>query len=224
MQNKIALVTNGLNTIGTSVCRKLFGKGVQVIACYHNKDELDIARSWEVEQYKRGYDILTKFIDVSEYASCEEGVKQIENDYNSVDILVNSQNFTIKNPIDTHIKYLQNITMAVINNMAMRYYGRIINISPINIIIKDKITEFTKIISQQFSHKGITINTISPGYFETDLEGSFFDDLRKEIVSQIPVGRLGRPEEIARVVCFLAEKENSYITNANIPVNGGFYI
>lgn len=247
MNDKIALVTGGTGGIGTAICRHLARKGTHVIATYNRGGDHLAAKTWQAEQRKEGFDIAIKYVDVKNFESCAQLITQIENEYSAVDILINNAGITRDVPLhkmaleewnsvlQTNLDSIFNVTRHVINGMIKRYYGRIINISSINgqkgqygqanyAASKAGIHGFTKSLAQEVARKGITVNTISPGYIETNMVMSVPEKIREKIIEQIPIGRLGRPEEVARAVAFLADTASGFITGTNLTINGGQYL
>lgn len=247
MESKTALVTGGMGGIGTAICQHLIDHGANVIASYNRGGDHEAARAWREEQLTNGYDVAIRYVDVSDFHSCEKMVQEIENEFSGIDILVNNAGITRdvqlykmdqkqwQAVLRTNLDSIFNVTRHVINGMIARGYGRIINISSINgqkgqfgqtnySAAKAGIHGFTKALAQEVALKGITVNTISPGYIATSMVMSVAEEIREKIIAQIPVGRLGQPEEIARAVCFLAAKENGFITGSNLTINGGQYL
>jgi acetoacetyl-CoA reductase len=247
MKSKIALVTGGMGGIGTAICQQLSTNGAHVIAAYNRNGDHKAAEKWRAEQQKLGFDVDIYYADVSSFESCAEMTKAIESKYDAIDILVNNAGITRDVPLHkmeaeqwqivlkTNLDSIFNVTRHVINGMIERAYGRIINISSINgqkgqygqsnyAASKAGIHGFTKSLSQEVARKGITVNTISPGYIETNMVMAVSEDIRKKIIEQIPVGRLGRPEEIAHAVSFLASITSGFITGTNLTINGGQYL
>lgn len=247
MKNKTALVTGGLGGIGTAICQQLASENIQVIATYNRNGDHESAQNWQQEQVKLGYDIDIKFVNVSDFNSCRALIQEVEDHYHGIDILVNNAGITRDVPLykmnveewqavlTTNLDSIFNVTRNVINGMIQRVYGRIINISSINgqkgqygqvnyAASKAGVHGFTKSLSQEVARKGITVNTISPGYIETNMVMVVPDNIREKIINQIPVGRLGKPEEIARAVSFLAAEASSFITGTNLTINGGQYL
>lgn len=245
MAKRIALVTGGMGGIGHAICRDLYDHGYHVIAGYSRKH--DAALQWQAEQKQDGYNFDIAYADVTSFKSCEEMTVKIEKDIGPVDILVNNAGITRDHAcgkmsqeewdivILTDLSSVFYMTHSLINSMKERKYGRIINISSINgqkgqfgqvnySAAKAGIHGFTKALALEVAKNNITVNTISPGYVATDMVMAVPDEIREKIISQIPMGRLGEPEEIARVVSFLADEKNSYITGANIAINGGQYM
>lgn len=247
MKGKIALVTGGLGGIGTSICQHLSNEGAQVIATYFRQGDHESAKRWREEQLKNGYDFEIYYVDVSDYNSCQKLFEDLGTKTNDIDILINNAGITADTPfykmdhqqwesvLHTNLDSLFNMTRPIINNMIARRYGRIINISSINAqkgqygqtnysASKAGIHGFTKALALEVAGKGITVNTISPGYIATNMVMKIKEEIIAKIVEQIPVGRLGKPEEIARAVCFLASENSGFITGSNLIINGGQYL
>ncbi len=247
MQRQIALVTGGMGGIGTAICQCLADQGVCVIATYNRNGDHAAATQWQLEQKTLGYDIDVVYVDVTDFQSCAKMVDSIEHKYRKIDILVNNAGITKDvqlykmdleqwhSVLRTNLDSIFNVTRNVIPGMIQRAYGRIINISSINgqkgqfgqtnyASAKAGIHGFTKSLSQEVARKGITVNTVSPGYIETNMVMSVANDVRDKIIAQIPVGRLGKPDEIARAVSFLAAEDSGFITGSNLVINGGQYL
>ena len=247
MNNKTALVTGGMGGIGTAICQHLVAQGSKVIASYNRGGDHEAARLWREEQLKNGYDIAIRYVDVADFHSCEKMIKDIDAEFDGIDILVNNAGITRdvqlykmdqeqwQTVLRTNLDSIFNVTRHVINGMIARGYGRIINISSINgqkgqfgqtnySAAKAGIHGFTKSLAQEVARKGITVNTISPGYIATSMVMSVADEIREKIIAQIPVGRLGKPEEVARATAFLAAESSGFITGSNLTINGGQYL
>lgn len=247
MQNKTALVTGGMGGIGTAICQHLAEQGARVIASYNRGGNHQAAMKWQEEQRSLGYDIAISFVDVTDFQSCVDMMKDIELNIGKIDILINNAGITRdvqlykmnlqqwQDVLLTNLDSIFNVTRNVITGMIEREYGRIINISSINgqkgqfgqtnyASAKAGIHGFTKSLAQEVAHKGITVNTISPGYIETNMVMSVADEIREKIIAQIPVKRLGKPEEVARAVGFLAAETSGFITGSNLVINGGQYL
>lgn len=245
MAKKIAVVTGGMGGIGQAICKGLYDQGYQVVACYSRQHEA--AKKWQQDQEKAGYHFATTYLDVTDFQSCEDMVKKIEQEIGPIDILVNNAGITRDSAcckmkkedwdlvINIDLNGVFYVTHAVINGMKDRKFGRIINISSINgqkgqygqvnySAAKAGIHGFTKALALEVAKKGITVNTISPGYVATDMVMAVPADIREKILAEIPMGRFAEPDEVARVVAFLADEKNSYITGANIAINGGHYM
>lgn len=247
MKNKIALITGGMGGIGTAICQRFCEQGATVIASYNRGGNHEAAKAWQAEQQKQGYKIAIHYVDVSDFKSCENMVDAINSEFNTIDILVNNAGVTRdvqfakmseaewKTVIGINLDSMFNVTRHVINKMIERKYGRIINISSINgqkgqfgqtnySAAKAGIHGFTKALALEVACKGITVNTISPGYIDTAMVMAVSSDIREKVVAQIPVGRFGKPEEVARAVTFLAAEESGFITGSNLIINGGQYL
>lgn len=243
-KKRIALVTGGTGGIGTYICRELADKGYQVVAGYYSNGNKDRAVEWQKEQARAGYDIAIAFADIRDYASCETCIEGITKEMGTIDILVNNAGITRDTTfrkmqpsqwhevIDANLSSMFNVTRLVINGMLDQNFGRIINISSVNgqkgqfgqanySAAKAGIHGFTKALAQEVARKGVTVNTVSPGYIATSMIMEVPEEVRNEILKGIPVGRFGAPEEIARVVSFLAADDSGFITGSNIAANGG---
>ena len=207
----------------------------------------EAALAWQAEQQQAGYHFDIIAVDVADFQSCEATAKKIESEIGPIDILVNNAGIThdvtcskmSKDDwdivINTDLNSVFYVTHAFINGMKAGNYGRIINISSINgqngqygqvnySAAKAGMHGFTKALALEVAKQHITVNTISPGYVATEMVMSVPEEIRNKILAEIPMGRFAEPEEIARVVAFLAAEENSYITGANIAINGGHYM
>ncbi|MTH78952.1 beta-ketoacyl-ACP reductase [Paracoccus aestuariivivens] len=235
---KVALVTGGSRGIGAAISKALKEAGYEVAANYAGNE--DAARAFTAET-----GIKTYKWSVADYESCEAGIKQVEADLGPVEVLVNNAGITRdsmfhkmtptqwKEVIDTNLSGLFNMTHPVWSGMRDRKYGRIINISSINgqkgqagqanySAAKAGDLGFTKALAQEGARAGITVNAICPGYIGTEMVRAIDEKvLNERIIPQIPVGRLGEPEEIARCVVFLASEEAGFITGATLSANGG---
>ncbi len=247
MKGKTALVTGGMGGIGTAVCQQLIHQGARVIASYNRGGDHESAKAWCKEQRDHGYEITIRYVDVADFHSCKQMISEIEMECNGIDILVNNAGITRDvqlykmdqaqwhEVLRTNLDSMFNMTRHVINGMVTRGYGRIINVSSINgqkgqfgqtnySAAKAGIHGFTKALAQEVARKGITVNTISPGYISTPMVMSVAPEVREKIIAQIPVGRLGNPEEVARAVAFLADENSGFITGSNLSINGGQYL
>ncbi|MFC3908842.1 acetoacetyl-CoA reductase [Legionella dresdenensis] len=246
MDRMTAVVTGGTGGIGTAICRRLAGQ-YQVVACYFKDGNHDEAKRWQAEQRAAGYDIDIVYADISKFEDCEKMTALVLERYGHIDILVNNAGITAdtslrkmtsqqwQQVIDANLTSAFNVTRNILSTMIDRNYGRIISISSINgrkgqfgqcnyASTKAALYGFTKSLALEVANKGITVNTISPGYIETPMLAAVKEDVLKGIIANIPVGRLGRPEEVADVVAFLAAPDAGFITGANIDINGGQYM
>ncbi|CAN5312648.1 acetoacetyl-CoA reductase [soil metagenome] len=247
MKDKIALVTGGMGGIGTAICQSFSKEGAKVIAAYNKNGDHDIAAAWQQMQKQQGYEIDIHYVDVTDFDSCHMMVQQVNKRFGGIDILINNAGVTCdvpfrkmefqqwKHVVDTNLDSLFNVTRNIINGMIERNYGRIINISSINgqmgqfgqtnyAASKAGIHGFTKSLAREVANKTITVNTVAPGYVATDMVMAIRADIRQQIIAQIPANRLAQPEEIARVVAFLAAEASSYITGSIISINGGLHM
>ena len=244
MKNRVVLVTGGTGGIGTAICRYLASVGYKVAAGYNSGGNHDKAREWQAEQKADGYDIAVSFGDVRDFDSCGRCIAEIEEMLGPVDVLVNNAGITRDSTLrkmskeqwdavlTSNLDSVFNMTRHVINGMVDRGFGRIVNVSSVNAqkgqlgqtnyaAAKSGIHGFTKALAQEVARKGVTVNTVSPGYIATKMVMAVPEEIRNEIIKGIPVGRLGEPEEIARAVAFLAEDTSGFITGANLAMNGG---
>jgi acetoacetyl-CoA reductase len=238
--SKVAIVTGGSRGIGAAISKALKDAGYAVAASYAGND--DAAKAFTAET-----GIKTYKWDVADYDACAAGIKQIEADLGPVAVLVNNAGITRdsmfhkmtpqqwKEVIDTNLTGLFNMTHGVWNGMRDRKFGRIVNISSINgqkgqagqanySAAKAGDIGFTRALAQEGARAGITVNAIAPGYIGTEMVRAIDEKvLNERIIPQIPVGRLGEPEEIARCVVFLADDQAGFITGSTISANGAQY-
>lgn len=247
MKDRVALVTGGLGGIGQFICQSLCQNGARVMATYFKNGDHNAAKEWQLQQQEEGFEIDVCYVDVRDFDSCRALKKQVEEKYGFLDILVNNAGVTRDSSllkmspeewqevINSNLNSLFNVTKQFVDKMVERKFGRIINISSINgqkgqygqvnySASKAGIHGFTKALALELAKKGVTVNTISPGYVATDMVMAVPENIRESIVAQIPVGRLGQPDEIARCVAFLAAEESGFITGSNLTVNGGHYM
>jgi acetoacetyl-CoA reductase len=243
MSKRIALVTGGTGGIGSCICRQLCADGFTVVANYIAPEE-EKAQTWLATERAAGRDMHIAKGDVSNFESCIEMMAKIKADVGAVSVLVNNAGITKdgmfkKMPLENWMDVLNinlnsvfNVTRQVIDDMLAEGWGRVINMSSINgqkgqfgqtnySAAKAGMHGFTKALAQETAAKGITVNTISPGYIGTEMVMAIKQEVRDQIVSGIPVGRLGKPEEIAKLVSYLASEDAAFITGANIAINGG---
>jgi acetoacetyl-CoA reductase len=245
MTDRVAFVTGGMGGIGTAVCKRLALSGNRVVAgCipgYERKDE------WVAQMRAEGLNVSAAEGNVDDFDSCSEMFNRIAQDVGPVEVLVNNAGITRDSMfkrmsaddwyavINTNLNSVFNVTRQVIDGMMRRGWGRVINISSVNAIkgqagqtnysaAKAGMHGFSKALAQEVVSKGVTVNTISPGYVETDMVRSIRTDILQSIIEQIPMRRLAQPEEIAGLVAYLASEEASYITGANISINGGLHM
>jgi acetoacetyl-CoA reductase len=234
---RVAIVTGGTRGIGEAISIALRDKGMTVAANYAGNDER--ARAFTERTGIQAY----KW-DVSDFEGCVAGVQQVEQELGPVDVLVNNAGITRDSTmkkmnhqkwqevIDTNLGGCFNMAKAVWDGMTGRGYGRIVNIGSINgqagqygqvnyAAAKSGIHGFTKALAQEGARSGVTVNAIAPGYIDTDMVAAVPEDVLAKIVARIPVGRLGRADEIARGVAFLCDENGGFITGSTLSINGG---
>jgi acetoacetyl-CoA reductase len=242
---RIVFVSGGMGGIGSAICRRFAQSGHTVVAgClpgYERKQEwLDSMRS-------QGFRVHAAEGDVADFDSTAEMFYNVRSVVGPVDILVNNAGITRDSlfkrmtehdwmaVINTNLNSVFNVTRQVVDGMCERGWGRVINISSVNALkgqfgqtnysaAKAGMAGFAKALAQEVVKKGVTVNTVSPGYVETDMVRAIREEIREQIIASIPMGRLAQPGEIAAVVAFLASDEAGYITGANISVNGGMHM
>ena len=236
---KLALVTGGTRGIGAAISQKLKKSGYTVIAIYHGNEKV-------AKTFQKKTEIPTYKWDVGDFEECRKGITQILKEYGSIDILVNNAGITRdgvlhkmdynnwNDVIQTNLTSCFNMCRQVIEPMRERGFGRIINISSINgqkgqfgqtnySAAKAGIIGLTKALAQESASKGITVNAIAPGYINTEMVQSISEPVLTQITNQIPIGRLGSPEEVGRAVVFLASDEAGFMTGTTLTLNGGQY-
>jgi len=236
---RVAVVTGGTRGIGAAISKALKAAGYSVAANYAGNDEA-------ASKFTEETGIPTFKWSVADYDACAEGIKKVEAELGPVDVLINNAGITRDAPfhkmspeqwrevIDTNLSGVFNMTHPVWPGMRERGFGRIVTISSINgqkgqfgqanyAASKAGDLGFTKTLAQEGASKGITANAICPGYIATDMVMAVPEKVREAIIGQIPVGRLGEPEEIARCVVFLVSDEAGFITGSTITANGGQY-
>lgn len=243
---RIAVVTGGIGGLGTEICRHLADGGHRVIAAdLAARAERVAAFREDVADY--GDRIVFEPLNVADFEACQAFAARIEALYGAVDVLVNAAGITRDQSLRkmTREQWEQvltvdldgpfNVTRQFIDGMCERGYGRVINISSVNgqtgqfgqtnySAAKAGLHGFTMALAREVAKKGVTVNSISPGYCRTAMVEAIPEKIREQIVSTIPAGRMGEPADIARAVAFLADARNGYITGANLPVNGGYFI
>ena len=244
MSKRVAVVTGGIGGLGTEICIALARAGRRVVAADLGGRE---DRITGFRQATDGHEVHFEPVDVSDFDACGALVGKVEADHGSVDILVNAAGITR----DTTLRKMDRVQWDAVMNvnldsvfhmcrhavdgMAARGFGRVVNISSVNgqtgqfgqtnySAAKAGMHGFTMALAREVARKGVTVNSVSPGYCETALVMAMPEEVRNGIVDKVPVGRLGRPEEIARTVEFLTADDAGFITGANIPVNGGLFM
>lgn len=246
MERMVAVVTGGTGGIGSAISQRL-AKDYHVIACYFKNGNHEEAKQWQAAQKAAGYTIDILYADIVNYADCEKLVSLVKERFGRIDVLINNAGITAdaslkrmtleqwQRVIDANLTSVYNVTHNVLPLMLERKYGRIISISSINgrkgqlgqcnyAATKAALYGFSMSLAQEVAKQGITVNTISPGYIDTNMLAGVKENVLQGIIAQIPVGRLGRPEEIANAVAFLAAPESSFVTGANLDINGGQYM
>ena len=248
MSERVALVTGGIGELGRSICERLTRQGCRVaaldIALTTNGDD---GRSWQARLAREGHDIALIAGDVTDFDSCTRAVARTETEIGSIDILVNCAGITrdasLRNldkhgwdaVLATNLDSVFNVTKQVIDGMTQRGFGRIVNISSLNGVkgqfgqtnysaAKAGMHGFTMALAREVARKGVTVNTVSPGYMNTRMVESVPQEILDRIVEEIPVGRLGDTCEIAALVAFLCSDEAAFITGANYSINGGHHM
>ncbi len=238
---RVAVVSGGTRGIGAAISKALAAAGHKVAAVYHGNDEA-------AAKFKAETGIPVYKWNVADYAACTAGLGKVVADLGPVDILINNAGITRDvqfhkmtpdqwyEVVNTNLNSLFNMTRPVIEGMRERGFGRIVNISSINgqkgqrgqtnySASKSGDIGFTKALAQENANKGITVNAVCPGYIATDMVKAVSKEiLEKAILPQIPVGRLGEPEEIARCVLFLVAEEAGFITGSTLTANGGQFM
>ncbi|WP_035058708.1 acetoacetyl-CoA reductase [Andreprevotia chitinilytica] len=238
---KVALITGGMGGIGTAICKQLADAGFSVVTTY-SKPGREV--QWLADAKEAGYTFRAYQCDVTDYDACVALAAQITADVGPVDVLVNNAGITRDASfkkldkvnwdavIKTNLDSIFNVTKQFVDGMADRGWGRVINISSINgqkgqfgqtnySAAKAGMHGFTMALAQEVAKKGVTVNTISPGYIATDMVMAVPEDVRNKIISGIPVSRLGKPEEIAALITYLSSDLAGFMTGANLAINGG---
>jgi acetoacetyl-CoA reductase len=240
---RIALVTGGMGGLGEAICIKLAKLGITVATTYSPANTK--AREWLNSMNEQGYHFHAYPCDVTDWESCQSCVRKMTEDLGPVDVLVNNagitRDMTFKkmdklnwdSVMHTNLDSVFNMTKQVCEGMLDRGWGRVINISSVNgqkgafgqtnySAAKAGMHGFTKALALEVARKGVTVNTISPGYIGTSMVMAIPKEvLDSKIIPQIPMGRLGKPEEVAGLVAYLSSEEAAFLTGANIAINGG---
>ncbi len=245
MTNRVALVTGGNGGIGTEICKQLAAAGYRVVTTCVDAERENIA-GWQKELADAGTQVDWVECNVADFDACATMAAQVTEKVGPVEVLVNAAGITRDAfahkmarenwdaVIRTNLDSVFNVTRQFVEGMRERGFGRIVNIASVNgqtgqfgqsnySAAKAGMHGFSMALAKEGARKGITANTISPGYIETEMTAAIPEDVRNGIVAQVPAGRMGRPDEIARTVVFLAADDAEYINGANIPVNGGLF-
>lgn len=245
MAKRIVYVTGGMGGIGTPICTRLCTDGFTVVAgCGPNSTRKD---KWLADMRAKGFDIHASEGNVSDWESTKAAFEKVKAEIGEVDVLINNAGITRDGQfrkmsktdwdavIDTNLNSLFNVTKQVIDGMADRGWGRIVNISSVNgqkgqfgqtnySTAKAGIHGFTMALAQEVATKGVTVNTVSPGYVGTDMVRSIRPEVLEKIVAGIPVKRLGEPEEIASIISWIVSDEGGYATGSDFSLNGGLHM
>lgn len=246
MSKRIAFVTGGMGGIGTAICQRLHKDGFIVIAgC---GPDSPIKDAWLKKNKKSGFDFIACEGNVADWQSTVQAFEKVRKEVGPIDVLVNNagtaNNVTFRDMapadwqtvIDTNLNSLFNVTKQVVDSMSARRWGRIINISTVNAQLghigqvnyataKSSIRGFTRALAREVAHRGVTVNTVSPGYIGTErLKAITPPQLMDRIVEDIPMKRLGKPEEVAAMCAWLASDEASFATGADFAINGGLHM
>ena len=245
-QKRVALITGGIGGIGTAICQRLTQDGYQVVANCH-PSEAESAAAWRAARAAEGMDVETIAADVASFEDSARMVNEIKDKFGPVSVLVNcagitrDKTFRKMDPaaweavINVNLNSVYNVTRAVWEGMLDQGWGRVVNISSVNgqrgqfgqanySAAKAGMHGFTMALAQEGAAKGVTVNTVSPGYVETAMTLAMRDDVRNAIISGIPMRRMGTPAEIASAIAFLVSPESGYVTGINLSVNGGLFI
>jgi acetoacetyl-CoA reductase len=243
-QGKVAYVTGGMGGIGTAICQRLHKEGFTVIAgCGPTRD----FNKWLGEQKEQGYSFHASVGNVGDWDSTVEAFSKAKAQHGSIDVLVNNAGITRDRMflkmsredwdavIETNLNSMFNVTKQVVSDMVEKGWGRIVNISSVNgekgqagqtnySAAKAGMHGFSMALAQELASKGVTVNTVSPGYVGTDMVKAIRQDVLDKIIATIPVKRLGEPSEIASIIAWLAGSESGYTTGADFSVNGGMHM
>ena len=243
MAQRIALITGGMGGLGESISTKMHDAGYRVVVT-HSPGNKNVA-GWSAEMKAKGYDFHPVSVDVADYESCQACVARVVKEVGAIDILVNNAGITRDTTfkkmtkadwdavIKTNLDSAFNMTKPICDGMVERGWGRIINVSSVNgskgafgqtnySAAKAGMHGFTKALALEVARKGVTVNTISPGYIGTKMVTAIPKEvLDSKILPQIPLGRLGKPEEVAGLIIYLCSEEAAFVTGANIAINGG---
>ena len=240
---RIAMITGGMGGLGETISTKMADAGYKVAVTYSPSNKT--AAQWSADMKTKGYEFHVYPCDVADYDSCKACVDKLSADFGPVDILVNNAGITRDMTfrkmgkadwdavLRTNLDSVFNMTKQVCDGMVDRGWGRIINVSSVNgskgafgqtnyAAAKAGMHGFTKSLSLEVARKGVTVNTISPGYIGTKMVTAIPKEiLDSKILPQIPVGRLGKPDEVAGLIIYLCSEEAAFVNGANIAINGG---
>ena len=241
--NKVALVTGGMGGLGTAICRRLQAEGFRVAATYSPGNATPDA--WLAAQRDEGYRFTAYRVDVTDYGDCEWMMQKLLAEMGRLDVLVNNAGITRdrslrkmtledwQDVLRADLDSVFNMSKQAIEPMMAQQFGRIVNISSVNgqqgafgqanySAAKAGMHGFTKALALEMARHGVTVNTVSPGYLRTKMvEAVPADVMNGKILPQIPMGRLGEPDEIAGLVAYLVSEDAGFMTGANLAINGG---
>jgi acetoacetyl-CoA reductase len=244
MTKKVAYVTGGMGGIGTSICQRLAKDGYTVVAgCGPTRDHA----KWIDEQKAEGYTFYASVGNVGDWDSTVEAFAAVKAAHGPISVLVNNAGITRDGQfhkmskadwdavISTNLNSMFNVTKQVVGDMIEAKFGRIINISSVNgqkgqfgqvnySTAKAGLHGFTMALAQELASKGVTVNTVSPGYIGTEMVKAIRPDVLEKIVAGVPAKRLGTPEEIASIIAWIASEEGGYATGADFSLNGGLHM
>ena len=244
MSQKVAYVTGGMGGIGTAICQRLHKEGFKVVAgCGPTRDHA----KWIAEQAALGFTFYASVGNVGNWDSTVEAFTKAKADHGAIDVLINNAGITKDRMflkmtredwdavIETNLNSMFNVTKQVVGDMVEKGWGRIINISSVNGVkgqagqtnysaAKAGMHGFSMALAQELATKGVTVNTVSPGYIGTDMVKAIRQEVLDKIIGTVPVKRLGEPGEIASIIAWLASDEGGYATGAEFSVNGGLHM
>ena len=244
MSQRVAYVTGGMGGIGTAICQRFFKDGFKVVAgCGPTRDY----QKWLDEQKALGFTFFASVGNVGSWDSTVEAFANAKAEHGSIDVLVNNAGITKDRMflkmtrddwdavIETNLNSMFNVTKQVVGDMVEKNWGRIINISSVNGVkgqagqtnysaAKAGMHGFSMALAQELATKGVTVNTVSPGYIGTDMVKAIRQEVLDTIIGTVPVKRLGEPSEIASIISWLASDEGGYATGAEFSVNGGLHM
>ncbi|HPW30932.1 MAG TPA: acetoacetyl-CoA reductase [Rhodoferax sp.] len=244
MSQKVAYVTGGMGGIGTAICQRMHKEGFKVVAgCGPTRDHA----KWIAEQAALGFTFFASVGNVGNWDSTVEAFTKAKAEHGSIDVLINNAGITKDRMflkmtredwdavIETNLNSMFNVTKQVVGDMVEKGWGRIINISSVNGVkgqagqtnysaAKAGMHGFSMALAQELATKGVTVNTVSPGYIGTDMVKAIRQEVLDKIIGTVPVKRLGEPGEIASIIAWLASDEGGYATGAEFSVNGGLHM
>ena len=244
MTTRVAAVTGGIGGLGTAICKALARDGCSVVAADLGSDPARIAH---FEREVEGLDIRFMALDVSDFDACGAFVREVQSRFGSLDVIVNNAGITRDSTLrkmtheqwqallDVNLGSAFNLCRHAIDGMLERGFGRIVNISSISgqtgnfgqtnyAAAKAGMHGFTMALAREVARKGVTVNSISPGYIRTAMTAAIPDEVKQQVLAMVPTGRIGEAADVARAVVFLCAEDAGYLTGVNLPVNGGLFI